>query len=75
MESDQGKSLLTQEFVVATHTDGYDQKSVKQAFTSRKLPSKEETLKLFLHLCQVAGLKNSSVQDTDLSQIILRGKP
>ena len=59
-------SVLTQDFVVATNTEGFDQSRVKQAFTSRKLPSKEETLKLFLHLRQVAGPKNSSVQDNDL---------
>ena len=64
-------TVLSQDFVVATHTEGYDQERVKLAFTSRKLPSKEETLKLFLHLRQVSGPKDSSVQDSDLFQIIL----
>ena len=40
-------SVLSQEFVVATSTEGYDQEKVKLAFSSRKLPSQEETLKLF----------------------------
>ena len=48
-------SVLTQEFVVATNTEGYDQTRVKLAFTSRKLPTSEETLKLVLHLRQVGG--------------------
>ena len=52
--------------------EGFDQKRVQLAFTSRKLPSKEEILKLFLHLRQVAGPKNNSVQDNDLFLIILR---
>ena len=64
-------SVLTQEFVVATNTEGFDQTRVKQAFTARKLPSSEEILKLFQHLRQVAGPKNSSVKDSDLFQIIL----
>ena len=63
-------SILTQDFVVATQTEGFDQKRVKLAFTSRKLPSGEETMKLFLYLRQVAGPKNSSVQDNDLFQVI-----
>ena len=39
-------SVLTQDFVVATHSEGFDQKRVKLEFISRKLHSKEETLKL-----------------------------
>ena len=65
--------VLTQEYVVATQTEGYDQKRVNLPFTSRKLPSKEETLKLFLYLREVAGPRNGSVQDCDLYPIILRG--
>ena len=64
-------SVLSQEFVVATSTEGYDQEKVKLAFSSRKLPSQEETLKLFLYLRQVAGQQNGSVQDNDLFQIVL----
>ena len=62
-------TVLSQDFVVATHTEGYDQERVKLEFTSRKLPSQEEPLKLFLYLRQVAGPKNSSV--SDLFQTIL----
>ena len=64
--------VLTEEFVVATQTEGYDQKRVNLAFSSRKLPSNEETVKLFLHLRQVAGPRNSSIQDSDIFLIIFR---
>ena len=64
--------VLTEEFVVATQTEGYDQKRVNLAFTSRKLPSKEDTLKLFLYLREVAGPRNGSIQDSDIFPIILR---
>ena len=48
-------AVLTQEFVVATQTEGYDQQKVKLPFLSKQLPIQEEIIKLFLYLHQVAG--------------------
>ena len=63
-------AVLTEEFVVATQTEGYDQQKVKLPFLSKQLPSQEEVIKLFLFLRQVAGPKNRFIQDVDLIQII-----
>ena len=65
-------SVLTQEYVVATQTEGYDQKRVKLAFTSRKLPSKEETLKMFLYPQEVSGPRNGSVQEKSRQKLFTR---
>ena len=48
-------AVLTEEFVVATQTEGYDQQKVKLPFLSKQLPSQEEVIKLFLFLHQVSG--------------------
>ena len=48
-------AVLTEEFVVATQTEGYDQQKVQLPFLSKQLPSQEEVIKLFLFLRQVSG--------------------
>ena len=65
-------SVLTQEFVVATQTEGYDQQKNKLPFISKQLPTQEEIIKLFLYLRQAAGPRNRFVQDSDLFNIITK---